>query len=90
MQDKRCANLDINDRFDAVSDDFDATFFLAFVEYFELTLLLPVVHRADNDLRKWHGDLIFDTEMEIHSRQLRWRPQWRRLPPSRQADHCFP
>jgi len=47
---KRYTNLDINDLLDTVPNNFDATFFFAFVQSFELAFLLPIVYRTDYDL----------------------------------------
>jgi len=63
-------NLDINNLFDTVSDDFDTTFLLAFVKCLELTLYLPVVHRADNNLKESDEHLI-NREREIYLHLLR-------------------
>ena len=43
--------MHINNTFVARADNLDATFFLLLVQSLELTLLLPVVDRADKDLR---------------------------------------
>jgi len=64
-------NLDINNLFDTVSDDFDATFLLAFVKCLELTLHLPVVHRADNNLRESNENLMANKERKIYLQVLR-------------------
>ena len=44
--------FDVDDSLLATTDDFDAAFFFLLVELLELTLLLPIVQRADHDLRK--------------------------------------
>jgi len=50
-------NLDIDNLLGAVSDNFDATFLLAFIQCLELTFFLPVVHRSNNDLQESDDDL---------------------------------
>jgi hypothetical protein len=51
-------NLDINNLFDTIPEDFDATFTLEFVNSLELSFLLPVVHRANSHLRESDEELI--------------------------------
>jgi len=47
-KDYTCLNID--DAFFALTNNFDATFFLLIVENLELPFLLPVVKRADDNL----------------------------------------